>query len=156
MSYLEGDTAAFSSRDFQSVYEMDQPSTQDHRALIKHCNYLQGEARFQIRRIEQWKSDAEGGKKPPPPARVLDQLATFDSHLQELRERKAAAYSFGGTNGRMFGEVFYAPALSINVKHDNLNDWALIRLHPDRFARSPENLVSVPCSAESESGNEIV
>ncbi|KAI9800553.1 MAG: hypothetical protein M1825_004102, partial [Sarcosagium campestre] len=139
--HAKGDTAASSSRSFQPVYEMDQPSTQDHRALIKHCEYLQEEARFQIRRIEQWKSDAEGGKKRPPPAHVLDQLATFDSHLLELQERKAAAHSFGGTNGRLFGEVFYAPALSINVKHDNLNDWALIRLHPDRFARSPKNLL---------------
>lgn len=126
---------------------MDQPSTQDHRALIRYHKHLQEDTRCRIQRIEQWKSDAEAGLRGQPPARVLDQLATHISHLPELQRREAAVHSFGGTNERLFGDVFYAPALSINVKHDNLNDWALIRLHSGRFAESPKNLVSVPCSS---------
>jgi len=115
---------------------MDQPSTMDHQLLLKSLTVKYEAADNELEAIKTKKHVADNGGKPLTEYQKR-QMNKCEHEKNEANRQKLDAENFE----RHFGYAVYSSGYTLNLKHNNFMDWALIRLDENRFKKRPENMV---------------
>lgn len=123
---------------FEIDAEIDQPTAFDHHAKeealrreIKVKTKLQNELVLNRRCSARstWRPLTESQEK---------RLDMYNKLIPKLENDMRDI----GLFSRPFGQLIKCPDTAIDLEHDNIVDWALIRLNERRFNENPRNIVS--------------
>jgi hypothetical protein len=134
---LEGFEKGHKGSADSTMYPMDQPSTMDHQRLLEWLTVEYETADYKLEEMKTKKHIADNGGKPLTEYQK-SQMKNLEHKKNEAKHQKLDAENFE----RHFGYTVYSSGHTLDLKHSNVMDWALIRLdEKNRFKKRPENMV---------------